>query len=132
MTRAAWRKKELLPLRAVLLGSFVVVVVATAGLYAHESPERTARQNYGVSVDARNINIEVTTTFLQGVNWSELSPGTRKVTSLSRPGSIQSSWLNRTEATSSCRWTANRYLSTDSIGRSSSLPARKNLRDPAS
>ena len=80
MTRAAWRKKkkELLPLRAVLLGSFLVVVVATAGLYAHESPERTARQNYWVSVDARNINIEVTTTFFARRELVGALPGDQK------------------------------------------------------
>ncbi len=63
MTTAVRRKQELLPLRAGLRGSFLVLAVAAAGLYAHESPQRTARQNYGISVDARNINIEVTTTF---------------------------------------------------------------------
>ena len=57
MKRAVGRK------RAVLCCRFLVLAAAAAGLYAHESPERTARQNYGVSVDARNINIEVTTTF---------------------------------------------------------------------
>ena len=57
MKRAVGRK------RAVLCYRFMVFAVAAAGLYAHESPERTARQNYAVSVDARNINLEVTTTF---------------------------------------------------------------------
>ncbi len=56
----AWGYKRF---RAVLCCSLWVLAVATVGLFAHESPERTARQNYGISVDSRNIDIEVTTTF---------------------------------------------------------------------
>ena len=52
--------------RAVFCCCFLALAVAMAGLFAHESPERTARQDYGISVDARNINIEVTTTFFAG------------------------------------------------------------------
>ena len=57
MKRAVERK------RAVLRCCFLVLTATTAGLYAHESPERTARQDYWISLDARNINIEITTTF---------------------------------------------------------------------
>ena len=66
MMRAAGRKpgaRGYKRFRAVLCCSLWVLAVATAGLFAHESPERTARQNYGISVDSRNIDIEVTTTF---------------------------------------------------------------------
>ena len=66
MTRAAGEKpgsRGYPRFRPVPFCSLWVLAVATAGLFAHESPERTARQNYGISVDSRNIDIEVTTTF---------------------------------------------------------------------
>ncbi len=72
MNRAVRRR------RAVLWCCFLMLAGATAGLYAHESPERTARQDYGVSVDARNINIEVTTTFFARRELAESLPGEQK------------------------------------------------------